>query len=277
MGFAWSPASTVSCKPGPYCQCQMRVTWSPASTVSCKLGPQSLVAPFPDYKGFHARVREPPALAAMQGLPPAFGAVHGAAPPPQTATLTECSCGSSNLEVPCIESLLPQTWLPAGHQTPGRRCCQDCVSAPKPYRCSPQPSPAGSTVSPARTRQHGRAHTTSMGPCSIHHLHTYSDVCSSEPDDLYITANEGPLGQVGAHDAVVQRDGLHHDHAVPLPQLGAALHIRHHQRQRLVQACTGAILFLLFFGLTFGTGRKGSPFRPAHARLPHLPAALWGD
>ena len=32
-------------------------------------------------------------------------------------------------------------------------------------------------------------------------------------------------------------DGLHHSRMVPLPQLGAALHVRQHQRQRLALLC----------------------------------------
>ena len=44
--------------------------------------------------------------------------------------------------------------------------------------------------------------------------------------------------QAGAQNGVVQLLGLHHGIRVPLPQLGAALHIRQHQRQGLALACS---------------------------------------
>ena len=46
------------------------------------------------------------------------------------------------------------------------------------------------------------------------------------------------VGEVGAHDAVVQQCRSHHGDPVPLPQICAALHIRADQRQAIPWPCS---------------------------------------
>ena len=78
---------------------------------------------------------------------------------------------------------------------------------------------------PRMHRQSAARHAAFRGPAE-RHPHLCADFIA------VVAGHEAP------HQLVVQRDGRHHGLGVPLPQLGAALHIRAHQRQRLPLRCT---------------------------------------